>query len=132
MSRALKCDRCKTCFDPDELKDTDIIVCFDEIAVDSKKTRHKVDYTLFKRDQNLCPVCAKLFIKWMGFHEEIPDFYKDASITYPDVVPKKIDTATEHLLAEIDRIRDEWILSMRNLLRGFAENTPPNTEKDGV
>lgn len=67
MSQAMRCDRCKKCFDPYSEEEQ-------FLSVSDIKVRNGAEYEehiLSVREGclDLCPECTKEFLKWLGFKE---------------------------------------------------------------
>lgn len=65
MSQALKCDRCKTCFDPYE--QTELCTSIPEMLLFDGKAM--LEHRYIKRHHNLdfCPTCTRELMKFLNF-----------------------------------------------------------------
>lgn len=72
MSKALKCDRCKCCFDPYTVDAPDAFATLRELIY--QDGRQFVDHEVGYRDEeiNLCPDCANEFDRFMDGMKCIP------------------------------------------------------------
>ena len=65
MSKALKCDRCQTCFDPSEVPEGLSFTSIGEIYLQSSKEYAENKYRLRMHGINLCPKCTDMFLSFM-------------------------------------------------------------------
>lgn len=107
MSKAIRCDRCKKCFDPYNVEG-DFARITDFVVTDAKIfDSHECSY----RDENidLCPDCLTSFGRWLHNYS---------------------DTITTADSPDLDRAYD--VLRRSLIQRNLRKNSTSLNEKDGV
>ena len=70
MSKAFKCDRCGTCFDPDSMTDNDIFITLSEVFSQNKEEYWNHAVGGREEEIHFCPVCSKEFNRFMANSQE--------------------------------------------------------------
>ena len=71
MSKALRCDRCSTCFDPYTV--TGEWATIKTLIFQNSKEYEKREVGYRDEDIHFCPKCAEQFAKWLNIKEEKKD-----------------------------------------------------------
>ena len=66
MSKAFKCDRCKTCFDPYAIKSPRYFTTIKEFVCQNGQDVKNNEMGYFEEGVHLCPDCSMLFANFMG------------------------------------------------------------------
>lgn len=66
MSKAFKCDRCKTCFDPYSIPDNKDFVTIKEFFCQTSENFSNHDFCYRDEEVHLCPDCAYEFGEFMS------------------------------------------------------------------
>lgn len=81
MSKALKCDRCNTCFDPCEVEAPDYFITIPEIFLQNGDEYKNIKTGKRFENQNFCPECSRKYMFFVNglnfFQQAISAFSKE-------------------------------------------------------
>ena len=86
MSRAFKCDRCGTCFDPMKIRSPDYFVEIKEYCTQNSEEYMTNGIGYLETGLHLCPKCAKMFSLFMSGKKIIEKEFYDALNEYYDAL----------------------------------------------
>jgi hypothetical protein len=93
MSKALRCDRCKTCFDP--YSQEKHFATIKDFMLQNGDSFNRYECSYRDEELNLCPKCTKLFCKFMKLD------LQDESENPSDPEELKKDKEDFDLIAEV-------------------------------
>lgn len=119
MSEALKCDRCKECFDPYAVEENSYFITITEFYAQNgeQKKNRETGY----RDEyiHLCPSCARIFGAFIQGEPLVPaTMLEEIQANYAD------------LLAEKEKLENEQIEKIRKEMAEELEMVPAESFKN--
>lgn len=123
MSIAMKCDRCKKCFDPMDIENPEYFATIEQIFYQDGEewNDRKIGYN--EKNINMCPGCTAAFVKFWeeGEREEAKP---DEGTETADI---SVDDGLDRVGNYIDRFRSA-IRKLDDLCNSFGSNKAPERE----
>ena len=111
MSKALKCDRCDKCFDPESIGDL-CFTTFQKISYQNARDykASKVTY-VGGYDKNLCPDCTTEFMGWMcgkstAVFQKVPERKMDKN-QVDEATKTFTNNSAQDILGKMRKIADD-------------------------
>lgn len=131
MSKALKCDRCKCCFDPYSIKEPSHFTTIEELFVQNGKDLENNKAGYMDKQIHLCPVCSKQFADFMNndnfvardMYEELLNRFSDLETEHRELLEEDrsfynctLPEIKEKIMEDINSATDEECRNMLNRL----------------